>query len=693
MCSEAFIEQDSVQLSINESGELISIQLSGCDETYLLAMPCYQSEQGMIGQGGWNLLGQTVSRLLRHKGQETTFLFRDKTMPVSLAMNLRLFPGSPFIRFRYVLESDLPLTLTKESGQDQITYSRLAYTLPTDVSEIQFSQFDPHVHSFVPHFQPLSEASLNEGIVCPGPILLMERANSCSLLAYEHGAEYPDAYLAFSAARKNGCLDIALQASKGNYYDGQQIGPGQPLTSPWFHYAVCTGDKSVLLKAYRRFFLEEISENMESRKPYLFYNTWNNQERNKYIHHLPYLHSMNLEHTLAEIDSAARLGVDVFVIDTGWYNKTGDWIVNSERFPDGLRQVRERLDQHGMKLGLWFNPIVAAETSAIMCEHPEYRMNLNGQDSYWGKIWETEESWGMCLASGYSDHFIRKMIELNQTLGVTYFKWDAIGQYGCNSPHHHHGNEHNSAKERLECYSYQMGLEMIRIVEEVHQQCPDVIVDFDITEGARFVGLGFLSVGKYFLMNNGPYYSSFDIPAAVKHDPDTINVFFFPGAARARVCRQGIRYDHLIPSILFLTHFLPDKPVASQNNSLASLVLGGNGIWGDLSVLDESDISHFGEILQIYKQVAPYVTKIGAKTTGFIGSSPEIYEKLDLEAGKGIICFFTRGAGTFVYHTDPVNPAHVHQVSGADAYEITAQGRLKITVILTANDARIVFVQ
>jgi alpha-galactosidase len=42
-------------------------------------------------------------------------------------------------------------------------------------------------------------------------------------------------------------------------------------------------------------------------------------------------------------------------------------------------------------------------------------------------------------------------------------------------------------------------------VEEVCKACPQAIFDFDITEGERFVGLGFLSAGKFFHMNNGPY--------------------------------------------------------------------------------------------------------------------------------------------------------------------------------------------
>src|ERR671926_160891 len=95
--------------------------------------------------------------------------------------------------------------------------------------------------------------------------------------------------------------------------------------------------------------------------------------------------------------------------------------------------------------------------------------------------------------------------------------------YGCDSPDHQHGTLANTAKERADCYAYQMGRQMIRIVEEVTRRCPGVIVDFDITEGGRFVGLGFLAVGKYFLINNGPYFHDFDIPRTVTIEPDTIN--------------------------------------------------------------------------------------------------------------------------------------------------------------------------
>src|SRR5580700_8297149 len=106
-----------------------------------------------------------------------------------------------------------------------------------------------------------------------------------------------------------------------------------------------------------------MTRNLASRKSYISYNTWNFQERNKWWNGKPYLQSMNEERILSEIDVAHRLGIEVYVLDAGWYAHTGDWEVSLERFPHGLKNVKARLDGNGMKLGLWFGATLAAAGS------------------------------------------------------------------------------------------------------------------------------------------------------------------------------------------------------------------------------------------------------------------------------------------------------------------------------------------
>ena len=66
-----------------------------------------------------------------------------------------------------------------------------------------------------------------------------------------------------------------------------------------------------------------------------------------------------------------------------------------------------------MKLGLWFNPIVAAKSSESVTSHPEFILEEHGTQRYHDQIWETEGSYGMCLASDYAHWFIEKLCSLH----------------------------------------------------------------------------------------------------------------------------------------------------------------------------------------------------------------------------------------------------------------------------------------
>ncbi len=630
---------------------------------------------------------QTPETMLQH-GTEELLTYREESAEpaLTLVVAVREHENSPFIRFRYTLTSDSPAQLTKTEGKDTLRYFEVKPNLQNpSLTEIQLSHFDPVAHSYLPyrHDTPSSELHTPSSFV--GPIAILHEGGFSVLVAYEHGADHPDSFFDYTLTDS-----LSLHARKGNYWHGYEISPEKSFQSVWFEAGAFAGNVDVLLEEYRRFFLEEVADNNESRKPYIFYNTWNYQERLKYFEGKPYLSEMNLERMLAEIEAAHTLGIEVFVIDTGWYHKTGDWEVDLERFPDGLKTIRQKLEDYGMKLGLWLNPIVAAQSSKVFLKHRDCVLVKDGIESFWGPIWETEESYGMCLASDYAESFIKIMVRLHEELGVTYFKWDAIGQYGCNADHHHHGTATNSPQERTDCYAYEMGLAMIRIVEEATKRAPGIIVDFDVTEGGRFVGLGFLSVGKYFLINNGPYFHDFNIPKTVKMEPDTINVFFYGGPARPRICRQSYRFDTVIPSILFLTHFLPDGPQLSQDNTFGALTLGGNGIWGDLVGMSEEEVSSLGAQLTRYKSIAQAATNAYPKVTGFPGSSPEIHEKIETQTGRGLITLFTVKNGKFTYVTQPLQNMESLRVEGADAYEILPNNRLKLTVDLERNGARVV---
>lgn len=654
-------------------------------ETFALTPPLFEIEAASV-RASLDRSSLTAEPRRKLPGGAREHAFRGALVDdpdLSVRVVVRVHDESPLLRFRYELFSRVPRRLTRTTGADRLEY--LSVGLPVDacLTEVGLSEFDELAHSFRLNERSVSAGALANGLTAMGPLLTIESAGRTAVLAYEHGSQVPDAFIRFSLSPET----VTMEAVKGNYWAGRELGPDHPYRTVWLQAGLIAGDLAAMRRAYRDFALRVMSPNRESRRPYLFYNTWNYQERNKWWNGQPYLESMNEQRMLDEIDVAHRLGIEVFVIDTGWYEKTGDWAVDRRRFPDGLKRIRKRLEEYGMKLGLWFNPTVAAVTSRLADRYASCRVTRSGELPAPREIWETEESYAMCLVSDYAEAFAEKLIELVGELGVTYFKWDAIGQYGCDDPGHHHGTASNDASERADCYAFEIGRAMNRIVDRLCEACPEAIVDFDITEGGRYVGLGFLASGKYFLINNGPYSWSLDMPQTADGNP---NLFFYPGQARHTLCRMPLDYDSWIPSVLFLTHYLPDDPAESRLGAAASLVLGQNGIWGDLLSLSEEGIGAIGAIAGLYRHVRDDVTASYPVVSGRVGGSPEVHEKINDRNGRGLVAIFAAAAGTYTYVTQHSTAAGFHAGEGVTVQR-DGNGLAVIEVTFTAAGGRLVF--
>ena len=602
---------------------------------------------------------------------------------LTLVLTLRVADASPILKFKYALKGIGNHQLTRSAGE-KLDYCAFSTAEKESLTEVRFSEFNQMLHSFCMNEVPVKESCFANSLQVMGPLLAGSNEKDSFLLAYEHGSQYPDAFIefCFTPERK-----VILSAKKGNYIPGTAIG-NDSFETIWLDFGAVHGSVDDLAAAFREFLLKYTSLNSESRKPYIFYNTWCFQERNKWYNNQAYLSSMNEERMMAEVEAAHEMGIDVFVIDTGWYEKTGDWSVNPARFRDGMKGLKAKLDEYGMKLGLWIGPTSAAITSLAHRLHPDCKISTDGQVWNPHPIWETEESYEMCLVSPYWEHLADTLIGLAKELGVSYFKWDAIGQYGCNSPDHYHGDLSNTPEERADSCAFQIGIYMEKIVNKVCAECPEVIVDFDITEGRRNVGLGFLSVGKYFLINNGPYYQNYNIP--INFDTDWTNIFVHPGAPRTWICRSPLTFDKWIPSVLFLTHYLPDDPINSQDINLASLILGQNGIWGDLPAVSPEGRARFAEILGKYKVVRDDITAEAAIKSGMTGSGFECYEKINSKTGKGVVCVFATVNDTFRYITEKKTDASVWTSVPATVTPL-ADGTSMIEITFNTPGAAMIF--
>ncbi|MEH2937196.1 alpha-galactosidase [Lawsonibacter sp. JLR.KK007] len=90
---------------------------------------------------------------------------------------------------------------------------------------------------------------------------------------------------------------------------------------------------------------------------------------------------------LADIaKTAAPLGIELFVMDDGWFGKRdddnsglGDWVVNHSKLPGGLEALVPRLKELGMSFGIWIEPEMVSEDSDLYREHPDWALRIPGR--------------------------------------------------------------------------------------------------------------------------------------------------------------------------------------------------------------------------------------------------------------------------------------------------------------------------
>ncbi len=81
--------------------------------------------------------------------------------------------------------------------------------------------------------------------------------------------------------------------------------------------------------------------------------------------------------------NAKEIGLDMFVLDDGWFGKRdtdysglGDWVVNESKIKGGLPQLVERIKGLGMKFGLWIEPEMVSEDSDLYRNHPDWILRI-----------------------------------------------------------------------------------------------------------------------------------------------------------------------------------------------------------------------------------------------------------------------------------------------------------------------------
>ena len=177
--------------------------------------------------------------------------------------------------------------------------------------------------------------------------------------------------------------------------------------------------------------------------------------------------------------NAAKFGVELFVLDDGWFSNRnddfhglGDYDVNKKKLPGGLKGLAKKINRLGMKFGLWFEPESINIESKLYKAHPEYAITCDG-------VKPSLERHQLLLNLGkkeVQDYIIENVNNTLKSANIEYVKWDMNRDISdiC-----------NKGDEAGEFYhNYILGL--YRVVREITQQNPTVLFENCASGGNRF---------------------------------------------------------------------------------------------------------------------------------------------------------------------------------------------------------------
>lgn len=220
-------------------------------------------------------------------------------------------------------------------------------------------------------------------------------------------------------------MDFGLRYGTGpqvvsgiNFWDSAwHLGPGETFTSPKFIAGYTEGGDEGAAQSMSAYVRKEVLPKSHSGKlrPVL-YNSWYATEFN-----------VRAEHQLELAKVAREIGVELFVIDDGWFKGRnnsraglGDWTVDAKKFPDGLTPLIKQVNEWGMDFGIWIEPEMINPNSDLYREHPDWVFHFPNRTRR-----ESRNQLMLNLArEDVYQYLLKCYSDLLATNNIKFIKWD-----------------------------------------------------------------------------------------------------------------------------------------------------------------------------------------------------------------------------------------------------------------------------
>ncbi len=190
----------------------------------------------------------------------------------------------------------------------------------------------------------------------------------------------------------------------------------------------------------------------------------------------------NEEKLLKIAQTAADVGVELFVLDDGWFGKRdddhtslGDWFVDTNKLPNGLRHLTDQVHAMGLKFGLWFEPEMVSPISKLYEAHPDWAIHIPGREPVQQRHQLTLDM----SREDVQDYVYEAVAQHLREDGIDYVKWDMNRNFS------NIGSALLPADKQKELpHRYMLGL--YRVLEKLIHDFPEVLFESCSSGGGRF---------------------------------------------------------------------------------------------------------------------------------------------------------------------------------------------------------------
>ncbi|WP_211252098.1 alpha-galactosidase [Vibrio rhizosphaerae] len=192
---------------------------------------------------------------------------------------------------------------------------------------------------------------------------------------------------------------------------------GESLTTPWLYASYSDRGLNGMSQQFHAHVRHSIcSPDLIANSRPVHLNTW----EGIYFNHKP-------EYIISMATQAAKLGVERFIIDDGWFRgrnddtaALGDWFLDESKYPNDLEPIIKHVNQLGMEFGLWFEPEMINKNSELYRTHPDWLLAVDGYEQPTGR---NQYAIDLQNSDAFNYLYERLCYFLSQ-YNIAYIKWD-----------------------------------------------------------------------------------------------------------------------------------------------------------------------------------------------------------------------------------------------------------------------------